>query len=37
MVETITPVRPRKKSTGKKKKKGFTRIFHLENYKGQKA
>ena len=36
MVETITPVRPRKKTTGKKEKR-FTRIYHLENDKGQKA
>ena len=35
IVETITPVRPRKKTTGKKKR--FTRIYHLENEKGQKV
>ena len=34
MVETITPVRPRKKTTGKKR---FTRIYHLENDKRSKG
>ena len=36
MVETITPVRPRKKSTRKKERR-FTRTYHLENDKGQKV
>ena len=36
MVETITPVRPRKKTTGKKESR-FARIYHLENHKGQKV
>ena len=36
MVETITPVRPRKKTIGKKERR-FTRICHLENGKGQKV
>ena len=35
MVETIRPARPRKKNTGKKERR-FTRIYHLENDKGQK-
>ena len=35
-VETITPVRPRRKTTGKKERR-FTRIYHLENDKGQKV
>ena len=35
MVETITPVRPRKKTTWKKERR-FTRIYHFENDKGQK-
>ena len=35
MVETITPVRPRKMTTGKKER--FIRIYHLENDKGQKV
>ena len=36
MVETITSVRPRKKSTRKKERR-FTRTYHLENDKGQKV
>ena len=36
MVETITPVRPKKMTTGKKERR-FTRIYHLENDKGQKV
>ena len=36
MVETITPVRPRKKTTGKEGRR-FTRTYHLENDKGQKV
>ena len=36
MVETITPSRPRKKTTGKKERR-FTRICHLENDKSQKV
>ena len=36
MVETITPVRSRKNTTGKKERR-FTRIYHLENDKGQKV
>ena len=35
-VETITPVRPRRKTTGKKERR-FTRIYHLENDQGQKV
>ena len=34
MVETITPVRPNKNTTGKKETR-LTRIYHLENDKGQ--
>ena len=36
MVETITPFRPRKKPP-KKNERRFTRIYHLENDKGQKV
>ena len=36
MVETITPVRQRKKTTEKRERR-FTRIYHLENDKGQKV
>ena len=36
MVETITSVRPRKK-TIRKKERRFTRIYHLENDKGRKV
>ena len=36
MVETITPVRPRKRPPEKKERR-FTRIYHLENDKVQKV
>ena len=36
MVETIAPIRPRRKTTRNKKRR-FTRIYHLENDKGQKG
>ena len=36
MVETITLVRPRKKTNGKNERR-FTRIYHLENDKSQKV
>ena len=36
MVETIAPIRPRRKTTRNKERR-FTRIYHLENDKGQKG
>ena len=35
MVETITPIQPRKKTTGERERR-YTRVFHMENDTGEK-